>query len=94
MARLGPLSIAWVGGGATLASGVYSLVLLILRLASSTVPVRQAGLDPIVDLFQVVAGTAFGATGAILLSELHQTGLHVPAAPEGATDPGRHPRRG
>lgn len=89
-----PLSLAWVGGGATLASGLYSLVLLTLRLASSTVPAQQAGLDPIVDLIQVVAGTALGATGAILLSELHQTGRHVPAAPEGAADPERHPRRG
>ena len=89
-----PLSLAWVGGGATLASSLYSLVLLTLRLASSTVQAQQAGLDPIVDLIQVVAGTALGATGAILLSELHQTGRHVPAAPERAADPVRHTRRG
>ncbi|WP_029089687.1 hypothetical protein [Brevibacterium album] len=68
-----PLSLAWVGGGATLTGGLYSLALLTIRLMSSTTPVHQTGVDPLVDLIQVVAGTAIGTAGAVLLSELHQT---------------------
>ncbi|MCP2283247.1 hypothetical protein APR04_002150 [Promicromonospora umidemergens] len=65
-----PVVLAWVGGGATLSSGAYSLVLLLTRLAGPAASVPTAGVVPFVDLVQVVAGTATAVAGAVLLAEL------------------------
>lgn len=65
-----PVVLAWIGGGATLASAAYSSVLLVIQLSAPAAVLPPTGIVPAVDLLQLVAGTAIGVAGAVLLTEL------------------------
>lgn len=65
-----PIVLAWVGSGATLTSGAYSLALLLLKLSGAATSLPRPGVVPFVDLVQIVAGTAAAVVGAVLLTEL------------------------
>src|SRR5690606_23379139 len=70
--RIGvPVALAWLGGGATLEAGAYSLVLLFTKLTGAEDSVPATGMVPFVDLLQVVAGVAIGVAGAVILAADH-----------------------
>lgn len=66
-----PVALAWIGGGATLGAGAYSLVLLFTKLTGAVDSVPATGMVPFVDLLQVVAGVAIGVAGAVILAADH-----------------------
>ena len=66
-----PIVLAWIGGGATLTGAAYSLALTVIKISGWTAAMQPMGVVPVIDLLQVVAGTAIAVVGAVLLAELN-----------------------
>ena len=63
-----PLTLAWVGSGATWAGGWWPLLLLIGEVAGAGTSSVGEGLVAGVHLVQVIAGLLVAAVGAVVLA--------------------------